>query len=193
MVRLIGVPRCSPAGAPTRTRCRTPPPRAHTSGRCAATWRAAAAKPGLQRRQVVLGAEGIGPGHPKNSRPPAELGWHGQPRERHQAATPQAGRVDGGQLPLARQRELPGRLQRQVAQRPAELGHYLQVAPIDRAPLRELTSLIASEIPARQVARRPPAAAQWVLPLTSRPPLLRSRAVNLLKRQQPKPVPSSRR
>jgi hypothetical protein len=70
------------------------------------------------------------------------------------------------------------------------LGHCLHVAPIDRAPLRELTSLLAREIPARQVARWPPAAAQWVLPLSSRPPPLRSRAVHLLKRQRPKPAPS---
>ena len=44
------------------------------------------------------------------------------------------------------------------------LGYYLSLAPANRAPLDQLTKLIAREIPAGQLARWPTAAAQWVLP-----------------------------
>jgi len=44
------------------------------------------------------------------------------------------------------------------------LGHYLRLAPTDRAHLKELTSLIAHEIAPWQLARWPSAAALWVSP-----------------------------
>jgi hypothetical protein len=44
------------------------------------------------------------------------------------------------------------------------LGYYLRLAPTNRAPLEQLTKLIAREIPAWQLARWPSAAANWVSP-----------------------------
>jgi hypothetical protein len=52
------------------------------------------------------------------------------------------------------------------------LGHFLRLSPANRAPLEQLTKLIASEIPAWQLARWPQAAAEWVSPGSSRKPPL---------------------
>ena len=44
------------------------------------------------------------------------------------------------------------------------LGHCLRLAPTDRSSLKELTALIARQIPAWQLARWPLEAAKWVSP-----------------------------
>ena len=44
------------------------------------------------------------------------------------------------------------------------LGCYLRLAPANRGPLHELSSLIANEIPRSQLARWPPEAIRWISP-----------------------------
>lgn len=67
------------------------------------------------------------------------------------------------------------------------LGHYLQLAPSNRAAMGALTTLIASEIPTWHLARWPPAAAEWISPRSARTPP-RSRPDRPSTRQ-PKPRP----
>ncbi|WP_323120994.1 hypothetical protein [Burkholderia alba] len=54
------------------------------------------------------------------------------------------------------------------------LGDYLRLAPANRAPLEELTTLIAREIPISQLARWPAAAVGWVPPASNLSPRPRS-------------------
>jgi hypothetical protein len=50
------------------------------------------------------------------------------------------------------------------------LGYYLRLAPANRAPLQELTTLIAREIPISQLARWPAEAVSWVSPASNLSP-----------------------
>ncbi|SOE97180.1 TniQ protein [Burkholderia sp. D7] len=66
------------------------------------------------------------------------------------------------------------------------LGYYLRLVPANRAPLHELTTLIAREIPISQLARWPAAAVGWVSPASNLSP--RPRSVPRERQRSRKPV-----
>lgn len=68
------------------------------------------------------------------------------------------------------------------------LGHYLRFAPTERSSLKELTTLIAREIPVWQLARWPPEAAKWVSP-NPVPPLNYRWPSRRTKQRPSKPAP----
>ncbi|WP_143325629.1 hypothetical protein [Caballeronia sordidicola] len=66
------------------------------------------------------------------------------------------------------------------------LGYYLRLAPTNRTPLHELTTLIAREIMISQLARWPAAAVGWVSPASNLSP--RPRSVPRERQRSRKPV-----
>jgi hypothetical protein len=69
------------------------------------------------------------------------------------------------------------------------LGCYLHLAPANRGPLQELSSLIANEIPMSQLARWPPEALRWISPASKRSFGPRRRPPERKRPKPPKPAP----